>query len=80
MFILYSINKSYKSQQLFITFYKFILSVVILLSFVFMYSWITFDISYYILLTLYCQAYNVKNIFILLRLYAKLYNVKEEYA
>ena len=28
MFILYSINKSYKSQQLFITFYKFILSVV----------------------------------------------------
>ena len=27
MFILYSINKSYKSQQLFITFYKFILSV-----------------------------------------------------
>ena len=27
MFILYSINKSYKTQQLFITFYRFILSV-----------------------------------------------------
>lgn len=31
---------------------------------------------YYTPLTLYCQAYNVKNVFILLRLYGKLYNVK----
>lgn len=31
MFILYSINKSYKSQQLFIAFYKFTLSVYYLL-------------------------------------------------
>ena len=27
MFILYSINKSYKNQQVFMTFYKFALSV-----------------------------------------------------
>jgi putative transcriptional regulator len=35
-----------------------------------------FDISYYTILTLYCQEYNVKNIFTSLTLYAKLYIVK----
>lgn len=34
MFILYSIDKSYKSQQLFITFYKFTLSVKFLAKFI----------------------------------------------
>ena len=34
MFILYSINKNYKTQQLFITFYKFILSVLTLRNYI----------------------------------------------